>query len=217
MYGGDTNCPFCEGSLRASLAPLAIALLGLSLGCGPAKDDGSVADATSATSSDMQGSSTTSDGSASTTASDPSTSSSTTFDGQTETGDDVQTTSVSSGFIYGDPDGGTVTIECSVWDQDCAEDEKCMPWANDGGPEWNATRCTPLDPDAGEVGDPCTTEGSPVSGIDTCTVRAVCVVENEETLEGTCVEVCSGASEAPICMTEGTTCTNPETVAPLCL
>ena len=41
------------------------------------------------------------------------------------------------------PDGGGATNECNQWVQDCPEGEKCMPWANDGGSAWNATRCRP--------------------------------------------------------------------------
>ncbi len=40
-----------------------------------------------------------------------------------------------------------------IWAQDCPEGEKCMPWANDGGGSWNATRCSPLDPNPSAVGD----------------------------------------------------------------
>src|SRR5262245_46725118 len=70
-------------------------------------------------------------------------------------GGDVDTGGASFvGFIQ-DPDGGGVSIECDAWAMDCPRGEKCMPWANDGGSEWNATRCSPLDPDPAHPGDQC--------------------------------------------------------------
>ena len=82
-------------------------------------------------------------------------------------GTDGGSTSIS--FIQ-DPDGGGVNIECDIWAQDCPDGEKCMPWANDGGNSWNATRCSPLDPNPGQPGDACTVEGCGVSGIDNCDI-----------------------------------------------
>lgn len=141
--------------------------------------------------------------------------SSTTIQGQTETGDDANTTAVSVGFIYGDPTGG-VAIECSVWDQDCAKDEKCMPWANDGGDVHNATRCVPLDAAPAGVGEPCVVEGSFVSGIDSCDVGAICTPLDEDSLEGVCTEMCAGGASNPTCEDAGTTCLVLSEVLPLC-
>jgi hypothetical protein len=98
-----------------------------------------------------------------------------------------------------EPDGGGVAVECDVWEDDCPEGEKCMPWANDGGNSWNATRCSPLAPDPGQVGDPCTVEGSGVSGIDTCTSRSMCYYVDPETNEGICIGFCDGTPAAPTC------------------
>jgi hypothetical protein len=105
-----------------------------------------------------------------------------------------------------EPDGGGVAVECDVWEDDCPDGEKCMPWANDGGNSWNATRCSPLAPDAGQVGDTCTVEGSGVSGIDTCTNRSMCYYVDPETNEGICVGFCDGSPNAPTCDT-GYICT----------
>ena len=110
------------------------------------------------------------------------------------------------GFIP-DPDGGGVTFECDPFAQDCPEGEKCMPWANDGGSAWNATRCSPIADNPGQVGDVCTVEGSGVSGIDDCDMGAMCFDVDPETNEGTCVEMCSGDETNPICETANTTCT----------
>lgn len=97
------------------------------------------------------------------------------------------------------PDGGGATNECSVWTQDCPEGEKCMPWANDGGNSWNATRCSPVDDNPGEPGDTCTVEGSGVSGIDDCALAAMCWDVDGKTNMGICVAFCDGDEDAPFC------------------
>lgn len=96
--------------------------------------------------------------------------------------------------------------ECDVLAQDCPEGEKCMPWDSDGGSGWDAVRCVPLVPDPGEPGEPCTVEGSPGSGVDSCDLGAFCWDVDDETLTGTCVAMCTGTAEAPVCETEGTVC-----------
>jgi len=105
-----------------------------------------------------------------------------------------------------DPDFNDVFPGCSVFEQDCAPGEKCNIWANDGGNVWNATRCVPLDRAPGGPDDPCTVEGSGVSGIDSCDIGAVCWDVDRLTLEGTCVSFCTGSESAPICQ-GGLTCT----------
>ncbi|MBX7077934.1 MAG: hypothetical protein K1X88_02030 [Nannocystaceae bacterium] len=88
---------------------------------------------------------------------------------------------------------------CDVWLQDCPRGEKCMPWANDGGSNWNATRCTPIAPDPHTVGEPCLVEGSGVSGIDDCDLGAMCWDVDPDTLAGTCVAMCTGDEANPHC------------------
>lgn len=97
------------------------------------------------------------------------------------------------------PDGGGVAIECDVWAQDCPPGEKCMPWANDGGNSWNATKCSPVDPNPGQVGDECSVEGSGVSGVDSCDVASMCYYVDPDTNMGICVGFCMGSEAAPIC------------------
>lgn len=138
-----------------------------------------------------------------------------TTEGETETTDGTETdttdttdpsdSGISTGFIT-DPDGGGVSIECSVWDQDCAEGEKCAPWANDGGSAWNATRCVPVDANPAQPGDPCSVEGSGVSGIDTCDVSSMCWDVDGETNTGTCIAFCVGSENAPVCDDPTTSC-----------
>lgn len=146
---------------------------------------------------------------------------STGFETQTETGDATSDGTGNSTAIYGgpgvDPDGGGVTIECSVWSQDCAAGQKCMPWANDGGDVWNAARCVLLTEDPAPAGEPCTAMDTFTSGFDTCDVGLICLGSDVETLEGICGELCGGSADKPICdETQDATCVGVDGVIPLC-
>ncbi len=125
---------------------------------------------------------------------DPSTGSS------TSTGDDP-----SVGFIQ-DPDGWHPAIECSMFDEDCPPGEKCMPWANDGGNDWNASRCVPIARDAAGVGEPCTVERHGVSGIDDCELHAMCWNVDPDTGLGTCFAFCVGSPNNPTCLESTSRC-----------
>jgi hypothetical protein len=106
------------------------------------------------------------------------------------------------------PDGcsGYCGGVCDPWAQDCPRGEKCMPWANDGGPAWNDVKCSPLARDPRQPGEPCTVEGSGVSGIDDCDVGAMCWEVDPETNMGTCVAMCSGSPDDPQCPGECDVC-----------
>lgn len=101
------------------------------------------------------------------------------------------------GFLCDSTGGGW--FECDFWAQDCPEGEKCAPWANDGGNSWNAHKCVPIDPDPDGVGEPCTVEGSAVSGIDSCERGSMCWNVEPETNTGTCTPFCTGSENAPTC------------------
>src|SRR5690606_38468395 len=96
------------------------------------------------------------------------------------------------------PDGGPRPYECDLLAQDCPVGEKCMPWANDGGLSWNATRCSPVAPAPGQVGDACLVEGSGVSGIDDCDLGLMCWNVDERG-EGYCQDICTGTYRDPSC------------------
>ena len=104
-----------------------------------------------------------------------------------------------------DPDGG-LGYQCDLLTQDCPPGEKCVPWANDGGTTWNAYRCSPIDADPGEPGDPCTVEVSPTSGIDDCELGTMCWNVDPRTNTGVCVALCTGDLAAPICEDPQTHC-----------
>ncbi len=74
-----------------------------------------------------------------------------------------------------------------------------MPWANDGGHYWNAFKCTPVDPNPNGLYEPCTVEGSNVSGVDDCEIHMMCWNVDPETNVGTCYGMCTGSAEDPGC------------------
>lgn len=195
----ESRCPFCRApaGLVGASAGSAIAALVAStivLGCGDSGDV-STGDSTSASSS----ADTATDGMSNTSAPTVTdTSGATVTSGAEGTTAQVDTDMTSGGFIYGAPDLGDA-VQCDVFAQDCPQDEKCQPWANDGGASWNATRCSPVAEQPNAVGEPCLVESSPVSGIDDCGVGALCWVVDAEALTGVCVAQCSGTEAAPVC------------------
>ncbi|WP_266215504.1 ribulose phosphate epimerase [Paraliomyxa miuraensis] len=135
---------------------------------------------------------------------DPTSPSTTTF----EPTDDTAGLDSSTGLGFVPPlDGmGGISFECSIFQQDCPPGEKCMPWANDGGSAWNATRCSPLAEDPAGVEEPCMVEGSGTSGIDDCELGTMCWDVDPETNEGVCVPLCMGSAWNPFCADPGRQC-----------
>ncbi|MEZ4453963.1 MAG: ribulose phosphate epimerase [Nannocystaceae bacterium] len=136
------------------------------------------------------------------------TSSDTQATGSTSTSSDTESTGCS--FLCMPDGGSTGTFECDIWAQDCKDGEKCNAWANDGGGAWNSTKCVPDGTDG--VGDPCTVEGSGVSGLDSCAKGGMCWNVDPETNMGVCVALCEGSedkctADAASCCGPGTACT----------
>lgn len=111
-------------------------------------------------------------------------------------------------------DGGN---ECDNFLQDCPEGQKCMPWADNGTNAWNATKCVDVKADPKQPGDPCTVEGSGVSGIDDCDKGVMCWEVDPGTMMGTCVEQCKGTADAPVCDGGGSCFVSNMGVLNLCL
>ena len=194
--------------MQSSLAGPVIALLGLCVACGT-------------TTASVPGDDSSGGGSSTTTTS---TSSSSTTDVEASTSN-ASTSSSSGDPLDGVPPGflnplddGSSYWECSPWLEECPEGEKCMPYANDGGSAWNAMRCSPLAPDPGQPGEPCTVDSSEVSGVDDCALHSVCWDVDPETLEGTCRAMCLGSETTPACAAVDEFCTgNGEGTLNLCL
>lgn len=213
---------------RVPVAAIVIAVGAVLSGCGPAiSDAGDMADSTTSGGPNSSSGDTPVPGTTiplpGTTTTDPvaTASSGSTNIGDTTTGGDSTTldddTFDSCGGFYGGcpVDGGGVSYECDVFMDGCNEGEKCLPWANDGGEIWNASRCVPVDVNPVEPGEPCVVEGSAVSGIDTCVTGAMCFYVDPKTNEGVCLEVCSNSEEAPVCL-EGTCVVQYDGALPLC-
>lgn len=191
---------------------LAIAVLAA---CGPSVavdgDDDTTTDATTMSSETTAATLTTST-SATTASTTVSTAASTTSpsdatsDHATSSGDEgAEEATLDDTWTYiEDPDGGG-SVECDVWAQDCQRGEKCLPWSNVGGEEWNAVICSPVHPAPALVGEPCHVEGTPYSGIDDCEIGAMCWGVDPETLTGECVPICGGSEANPMCA-DGTAC-----------
>ncbi|MEM7152036.1 MAG: hypothetical protein AAF799_04300 [Myxococcota bacterium] len=98
-------------------------------------------------------------------------------------------------------DGGVPDLPefCSIIDQDCPRGYKCMPFANDGGSTWNATKCVPIVEDPNAPGQPCSVEGNALSGIDDCDGTSMCWNVDEKTNMGACIEFCIGDIDDPVC------------------
>ena len=121
------------------------------------------------------------------------------------TDDDGGSTEAGCNFLC-PTDGGDPEFECDMFAQDCMPGDKCMPWANDGGNAWNATRCSPIADNPGQPGDQCSVEGSGVSGIDDCDILSMCWDVDPKTNLGTCVAMCAGDADTPICEDPDTAC-----------
>ncbi len=212
----EPRCPFCGTDFPAAVPPPqrarpVAAVLGLSImlgttACGPgvALDDGprpvgsSGGTATTGTTTAISSGSTM----APVTSGEVPTGTETAAADEGDSGDDF-----GCSFYAGCPDGGgIITFECDLFEQDCPDGEKCMPWANDGGDRWNATRCSELANNPAQVGEPCTAEGSPVSGLDNCDLGLQCFGVDPATNEGTCEDMCTGSQADPICDDPGDTC-----------
>ena len=103
----------------------------------------------------------------------------------------------STGFVDTDTDGQI--IECSMFEQDCPPGQKCMPYANDGGNNWNATMCVPIANDPAQLDEPCAVEESGVSGVDNCDLGLMCWDVDPDTLQGECIAMCAGDVTDPVC------------------
>jgi hypothetical protein len=104
---------------------------------------------------------------------------------------------------------------CDIFAQDCPDEQKCNPWADDAN-LWNAVGCF----GAGDVaiGDECIVEGSGTSGVDNCVIGGMCWNVDPESNTGTCIELCSGTVDAPVCTTPATSCAILNAgVLPLCV
>lgn len=95
--------------------------------------------------------------------------------------------------------GGQGSFECDLFAQDCPPDQKCMPWAPDGGSTWHGWGCKPLADDPVGIDEVCHVQGSYTAGIDDCELGAMCWDVDPKTNQGTCISFCVNSEQDPIC------------------
>ena len=150
----------------------------------------------------------------------------------TDTADTADTVEVSSddGPVPDLGDGGEMSSSsgaqttdgeahsaCDLYVQDCPDDEKCMPWADDGGDAWSGAGCFPADVDPAWIGEACIVEGSAVSGIDNCAAGTVCYDVDPKSNEGTCAQLCDAEAD-PVCLDPETQCVpDPSGITSVCV
>lgn len=101
---------------------------------------------------------------------------------------------------------GVSSDGCSTFIQDCADGQKCMPYAEEGGDVWDALGCFPLDRSPVGPGAACEVFGPPTSGMDDCDEESMCWNVNVETNTGTCVPFCTGSPGNPGCADPFSSC-----------
>ncbi len=204
-------CLVATMSCRRNSIPMIAALVGLSLACGPAVTggEGSAAD-TDGTATSAAPSTTGMSGPTPLTTSGVATTDTTTTDTTGPLppldGTSSDSSSDDGGGITVAKDSGMPSYQCGLVEQDCPRGEKCMPWDEDGGTEWNASRCVTIDPTPNPVGAPCTVVASPMSGMDDCDGTSMCLAVDPNTLEGTCSAFCEGSDNAPTCADPVSSC-----------
>lgn len=109
--------------------------------------------------------------------------------------------------------------ECDIWQPgDCGPGRKCMAVACEvGSNAWDFNACRDIMGD-GMLGDPCEyTDGSGVSGNDTCAEGFICWNVDADTGLGYCTPYCSGSPDNPSCPNGYICHITSSGVIPLCL
>lgn len=122
----------------------------------------------------------------------------TTVDPTTSTGVVDPTDATSTGADSSTTDDGTIDGECSIWEQDCADGEKCAPWSVEADLIPDELRCCPEDANAVQPGDECVVEDYFGSCIDNCVLGSMCFDLDGDGM-GTCQKFCTGSAASPMC------------------
>lgn len=100
----------------------------------------------------------------------------------------------SSGTTDTDGAGG----ECSVWAQDCAEGNKCVPWSLEDDLVPDEVRCCPTQANPKQPHEECTVQDYFGSCIDDCAEGSMCL-DVDMDLQGICQPFCRGHAGQPMC------------------
>ena len=87
---------------------------------------------------------------------------------------------------------------CDVWQSDCPEGQKCAPASNGEAP-FGSSRCVPVVPEPDGLYEPCEALGTFSDGLDTCGAQTMCLDVELDTKTGTCLGLCTGSADAPVC------------------
>lgn len=120
-------------------------------------------------------------------------------------------------FTCPDPPPGPGGGSCSLLEQDCSEDQKCMPWDPFGEGIWSATRCSWIADEPGEPGEPCIVEGNALTGIDSCDLGSVCWQVDPKTNDGICHALCAQVEGLLTCEDPAQSCAQLPGDVPLCV
>jgi hypothetical protein len=104
--------------------------------------------------------------------------------------------------------------ECTSFNQNCADGQKCAAIISDGGSSWDTMACVPVN-GTGQPGDACKSE-SVAAGLDDCAKGSMCWDVDEMGM-GTCVAQCTGTENAPICPDMGSCTIANDGALNLCL
>jgi hypothetical protein len=124
-----------------------------------------------------------------------STSSTGTTDGAAAETSAADSADVTSG---GAADTGGIGGECSIWEQDCAEGDKCVPWSLEADLVPDEVRCCPAVANPALAGEECMVEDYFGSCLDNCELGSLCLdINNDGT--GVCQPFCTGHASDPQC------------------
>ena len=104
--------------------------------------------------------------------------------------------------------------ECTSFNQNCADGQKCAAIISDGGSSWDTMVCVPVN-GTGQPGDSCIAE-SVAAGLDDCAEGSMCWDVDDMGM-GTCVAQCTGTENAPICPDMGSCTIANDGALHLCL
>lgn len=119
------------------------------------------------------------------------------------TGDATTSTSTSAGSTAGETQVGTPDLpsegnQCSLYEQDCPEGQKCVAWNMSGGIFPDGVKCVDAPANPAMPGEMCVVTGGFGSGEDTCGVGSMCFDLDNDTF-GSCIEYCQGSAEEQLC------------------
>ncbi|HET6585131.1 MAG TPA: hypothetical protein VFG69_16855 [Nannocystaceae bacterium] len=100
----------------------------------------------------------------------------------------------------GEIDTDSAGVECSVWEQDCAEGNKCVPWSLEDDLVPDEIRCCPTEPNPALPHEDCVVQQYFGSCLDDCAEGSMCL-DTDMDLAGVCQPFCRGEASNPTCDT----------------